>query len=148
MLGAMLAVAIYSRKGSIPEPFHSLARVQECTQNLTELSAALTRYHNKNGSYPARLEDLYPDFLQNSRVLWCPAAVRDRSAGSSYRYRRPASDAAPKFVAVGCYDHTMRTGRVVLEVRLDGSVANRHEDLAEAMNEARPVQGQEKKGAK
>lgn len=135
MLVAMLTLATYSRHGKVPEPLNNLVRIQECTRNLVSLSAAMTRYHNKNGEYPASLQQLSPDFLKSSDVLWCPLAVPNE-AGSEYEYTRPPATAPGTFVAIRCKRHKFHTVRMVIEGWLDGSVASRQNGVARVISPA------------
>lgn len=135
MLAAMLTLAIYSRHGKVPEPLNNIVRLQECTRSMASLSGAMARYHNKNGEYPASLGQLYPDFLKSPAVLSCPMAVPNAS-GSEYEYTRPPAAAPGTFVAIRCRRHRFRTIRVVLEGRLDGSVASRQNGVARVISPA------------
>ena len=81
------------------------------------------------------LGQLYPDFLKSPAVLSCPMAVPNAS-GSEYEYTRPPAAAPGTFVAIRCRRHRFRTIRVVLEGRLDGSVASRQNGVARVISPA------------
>ena len=82
----------------------------QCRMNLQnpneaqDISDALERYVRRNGKYPARLEDLYPNFLEEKTILHCPADPRPADV-ASYQYTPPAMDALPSIVVVKCYRH-------------------------------------------
>jgi len=86
--------------------FHANRRVQEgrirmmqivvsdelakemCTENLRTIGKAIAQYKNDHDDVPDGFADLFPDYLQDSNVLLCPA---DRSVQT-----RPAGGEEPK----------------------------------------------------
>lgn len=76
----------------------------KCRNNITEVGAALDRYHTVNGEYPPDLETLKKEYLKDPNVLKCPL---DKSSGdkSSYIYNRPSSSSKDTFVILECDRH-------------------------------------------
>jgi len=66
-----------------------------CTANLTRIGKAIEQYKNDHGDVPDGVADLYPDYLQNTDLLLCPAdhsggrpleGAKDPKMRCSYRY--------------------------------------------------------------
>jgi len=66
-----------------------------CTENLRKIGEAIKQYKNDPGDVPDGFADLYPDYLQDSSVLLCPAdhsggqplaGAKDPKMRCSYRY--------------------------------------------------------------
>ena len=49
-----------------------------CTANLRTIGKAIEQYKNDHGDVPDGFADLYPDYLQDTHLLLCPA---DHSGG-------------------------------------------------------------------
>lgn len=88
-----------------------------------DINDALERYRTRNGKYPAKLDELYPDFLEDKAVLHCPADPRPTDV-VSYGYTQPAVDAPGTTVVVECRRHVIVHGQPpwVLMLRKDGQV--------------------------
>lgn len=76
---------------------------KQCEQNLTEIGGALQRYANRNGAYPDSPAKLYPNFIEKSELLHCPADPTDKAV--SYEYAPPAMNAPPTTIVAACRRH-------------------------------------------
>lgn len=92
--------------------------------NLMEIGGSLDRYKERNGAYPEKLADLYPDFLEKRSMLHCPV---DKAPGStvSYTYARPTDKTPSEAVIASCKRHSFggmfRSG-MTLMLRKNGKV--------------------------
>jgi hypothetical protein len=86
---------------------------------MQETTSALRRYAERNGMYPAKLSDLYPDFLETRDILHCPA---DHSSPDSvsYKYTRPKMSDPPDKAVLSCARHTIIGVNVVVQFCKDG----------------------------
>ena len=73
-------------------------------QRLMPLSAAIERCHRDKGTYPERVEDVYPVYLKYRATLRCPADPEPHPPGSSFIYRRP-DPARPGLPLMECLHH-------------------------------------------
>jgi len=141
VLAVLLFLAVSSRDGSLSRLYRSWMDVETCRRNLIELGAALQRYHNRNGTYPERLEMLYPDFLKTDSVLRCPAEAGDGKP-RGYRYFRPTDATPPDAVVIRCDLHSPAgQQKVVLLLRMDGRVDVRNERPGPAPSRIRQTPG-------
>ncbi len=60
---------------------------QQCRENFKRIAQALHRYAEDNeGRYPASLEDLYPEYVEDEGILVCPAAAARGLGRNSYYF--------------------------------------------------------------
>lgn len=57
--------------------------VQVCTQHLKTIGRALAQYQRDHGAYPPRLSALYPKYVKQKAIFFCPA---DKSLGRTRGY--------------------------------------------------------------
>lgn len=147
MLAVMLFFAITARNGTMQRLYETWVNVERCRQNMVELGDALERYHNRNDKYPAKLDDLYPDYLNEDDVLWCPT-VKARPQQSNYVYRRPKANAEDSTIAVQCFRHVPPGNEnIVLSLRLNGSIeVDTMPSAPIDLRKPGSVEGHEKKG--
>ena len=60
-----------------------------CTANLTRIGEAIEQYKNDHADVPNWLSDLYPDYLQDTHLLLCPADRSGGIAGAKDRFAGP-----------------------------------------------------------
>ena len=84
VIGLLVAASLFL--GQMP----GVQAWQRCEHNMSEVSAALSRYRDVNGELPPNLEALRGKYLNDPSVLRCPS---DRSGGDkpSYRYNPKAT---------------------------------------------------------
>ena len=94
---------------------------QQCKINLEEIGGALERYSRRNKQYPATLDLLYPNYLENQASLHCPS---DPKPGVSYDYYPPAMNAPPKTLVAECQRHIAFENQPPWKIQLfkDGTV--------------------------
>lgn len=96
---------------------------EQCRANLTEIGRALRRYAaDHDGSYPASLADLSPDYIERHTPLHCPLQ-RENDPGAGYLFPAAGAEDPPEDSIAVCDDrprHRNDTGGLVL--RADGSV--------------------------
>ena len=136
VLAAILLFAIDSKSGRLPEPLR-LGEIAQCSLQLTELAGALNRYHVKNDSYPRKLDDLYPDFLTSSSIMFCPSDAA-RKGSTSYKYTQPKADAPLSTIAITCLWHTSSSIKITLDARLDSEVERRYENALQPALKDKP----------
>jgi type II secretory pathway pseudopilin PulG len=109
-------------------PFVKMARARaakmQCANKLREISLGLHAYAaDHNDVFPAKLSDLYPNYISNERTFDCPASKTDgTSKVPDYSYAsnlRESSDAKEAIVADLDGNHK-KSGKNIL--RVDGSV--------------------------
>lgn len=82
--------------------------ILNCRNNMEEVSAAISRYHQATGEYPPNLEALKTEYLRSARVLRCPLD-KSRSDEPSYIYHRPSSKDKDDFIVLECDRHKLRS---------------------------------------
>ncbi len=94
--------------------------IAQCQINMQEIGGALDRYSRRNDHYPAKLDDLYPMFLEKKDILHCPS-VPDTT---EYDYIQPSADADPKTAVITCKRHIIMKdqGPWILILQKDGKV--------------------------
>jgi len=94
-----------------------------CTQHAQTISFALDRYATKNGKYPQKLDELYPDYIEDKSILLCPLD-KHPDGGSSYTYTRPSLDAPGDTIILTCKRHIIFPGQppMLVAVTKDGQV--------------------------
>lgn len=97
----------------------------KCQIQLKEIGGALRRYESRHGKFPASLEELYPNFLENRAMLHCPADKRDASV-VSYGYTPPGPDAPGSTKVAACRFHVLVEGQppVVVNLTKEGKVVS------------------------
>lgn len=109
-------------------PFVKMARGRaikmQCASNLRELSLGLHAYAvDHNDVFPAKLSDLYPNYVANEKTFDCPASkIEGLSKSPDYSYAsnlRESSDSREAIVADLDGNHK-KLGKNIL--RVDGSV--------------------------
>lgn len=85
----------------------SVQAMLTCRDHLTTLGAALERYHDVNGFYPEKLDDLKEEYLKDPSVLHCPVDGRPDQV-VSYAYNRPKPGSPGDFVVLECDRHRLR----------------------------------------
>lgn len=111
--------------------------IQECQLHLQaprseqDVAGALERYVRKNDEYPASLEDLYPNFLEDKSVLHCPADPSPKDT-VSYEYTRPDMDDPASTVVVECKHHVVVDGEPLWRMTLhkDGKFVRKMNESA------------------
>ncbi|MDH7480850.1 MAG: hypothetical protein QHH26_02590 [Armatimonadota bacterium] len=95
----------------------------QCTVQLQELHRALERYYAKNGKYPSSLGELYPDYLEDKKILYCPSD-KAHSGESSYIYYPPSPKTPDSAVVLECRRHILIEGQPpqVIRLRKDGRI--------------------------
>jgi hypothetical protein len=97
--------------------------IVKCRTNMADVGAALQRFCDVNGRYPAQLVDLERDYLKDPTVLRCPL---DKSSDSntSYTYHRPKASSPADFVVLECTRHRLAKDmpRTKLLLHKDGNV--------------------------
>ena len=110
-------------------PFVKMAKARavkmQCANNLREISLGLHAYAAEhNDVFPAKLSDLYPNYLRDEKVFDCPASKTEGTSKSpDYSYAanlRESSDLKEAIVADLDGNHK-KSGKNIL--RIDGSVA-------------------------
>ena len=109
-------------------PFVRMARERanaiKCADNLRKISLALHLYAaDHNDSFPAKLAELYPNYVDDEKTFDCPATkAPDSPAETDYAYTAGLTEASgPKDIIVRDLDGNHgRFGKNVLKV--DGSV--------------------------
>ena len=103
---------------------HQRAHIVNCGNNLRKISLGLHRYAaDHNGSFPASLMDLYPDYVEDEKTFNCPA---NKTLGTknvpNYAYITGLDESSPlKAVIVQDQDgNHKRRGKNIL--RINGSV--------------------------
>ena len=76
----------------------------KCQSNMIEIGAALRRYADLHGSYPADLSAIRREYLKDPGVLRCPLDTSP-SDRPSYIYHRPKPNSGPDFVVLVCTHH-------------------------------------------
>ncbi|BDI32996.1 hypothetical protein CCAX7_50470 [Capsulimonas corticalis] len=66
------------------------------TQNGLKIRRAVIDYHDKKGSYPAKLADLVPDYLPSPTILHDASDTNPDPSHISWTYHRPTEGAPPK----------------------------------------------------
>jgi len=90
----------------------SVRDTMRCKTNMEEIGGALNRYSDVNGCYPANLESLKKDYLEDLSVLRCPL---DKSTENSpsYIYHCPKENAKDTDVILECDRHRLYSGMPV-----------------------------------
>ena len=109
-------------------PFVRMARERahaiKCADNLRKISLALHLYAaGHDDGFPARLADLYPNYVDDEKVFDCPATkTPDMPSETDYAYTSGLTEASPaKDIIVRDLDGNHgKSGKNVLKV--DGSV--------------------------
>lgn len=103
--------------------FNQAQARQQCKLDLEEIGGALERYSRRNKQYPASLDLLYPNFLENQATLHCPA---DPKPGVSYDYYPPAMNAPGTALVAECRRHVMLESQPPWKLQLfkDGHVVS------------------------
>ena len=103
---------------------HQRAHIVNCGNNLRKMSLGLHRYAaDHNGSFPASLMELYPDYVEDEKTFNCPA---NKTVGTkqkpNYVYTTGFNESSPlKTVIVQDQDgNHKRRGKNIL--RINGSV--------------------------
>jgi hypothetical protein len=115
ILVAIVAITVWiyflvTRNPVYRHAYNQAILVAECQLQLQDRSTgvdigdALERYARRNGRYPSSLEELYPNFLDNRALLYCPAD-KVATGASSYKYIRPALNAPGETPVVICRNH-------------------------------------------
>ena len=131
LVAVVVGIAIIVWLVTMVTKYPALRHAAECQANLQnpdpdnqqDISGALERYARKKGKYPASLEELYPNFLENRKILHCPADKRPVRI-VSYEYTPPAVKAPPSVVVIRCDRHVIISGRppLVLLLHKDGKI--------------------------
>ena len=87
-------------------------RYVECAGHQKQIIVAIQKFHEANGRYPERLEQLSPQCL-DKRVLHCPAD-EDTQRQVSYGYIRPLESDTDSVAVVFCGRHRVRTKPVII----------------------------------
>ena len=75
ILGILVGIATASFIFSV-----TASKETACKSNLKIVRGAVSRYYSANDEYPASLNDLVPDFIENEAGLICP------ESGETYQY--------------------------------------------------------------
>ncbi|MCD4785203.1 MAG: serine/threonine protein kinase [Candidatus Eremiobacteraeota bacterium] len=82
VLVAIVAVLVLYLPGLLNK-WHT-QKLEECGDNVKKLSKAINKYHDNNGYYPEKLDDLVPKYLDMIKV--CPEAKTREVYVESYKY--------------------------------------------------------------
>ncbi|NLC56345.1 MAG: hypothetical protein GX774_05865 [Armatimonadetes bacterium] len=98
-------------------------RLKECGhQRMLPLAAAAERYRRGEGKYPERIEDVFPVYLAEEQMLYCPLDTAGPDAKrSSFTYQPPEPD-KPNVPLLECPHHDP----LVLLVRPQGRMEPGH----------------------
>ncbi len=98
--------------------------LSKCQIQLREIGGALRRYESRHGKFPASLEELHPNFLEDRAMLHCPADKRDVTI-LSYEYTPAGPDAPGSTTVATCRLHVLVEGQppAVVNLTKDGKVA-------------------------
>jgi hypothetical protein len=122
-------------------PMGSQAKMSvDCRANLLAIGGGLERYLQRNGKYPDKLADLYPNFLEDKDVLHCPADAAP--AGKvSYDYVPPARNARPDTIVIICRRHILVKGQPpwIITLQKDGKVNQYTPEIREPSSGAPPT---------
>lgn len=99
----------------------SMEYMGECMMNMGQISGALDRYKQKKGEYPQKLEDLYPNFLEDISVLHCPSDSSPINK-PSYEYEIPNKKDPPDTIVVCCKRHKIMNTEMWLCVQKNGKL--------------------------
>jgi len=100
------------------------SNIIKCSNNIRMLSLALHMYAADHGErFPARLSELYPEYIKNEKIFDCPAAfVRGTVESPSYEYRGGLTESSngTEVILYDKDDNHDKLGRSL--VRVNGSV--------------------------
>ena len=102
ILGMLWVFKLLSKNPTLKQAVNDAQARNQCKANLEEIGGALDRYSRRNRQYPASLDLLYPNFLENQASLHCPS---DLKPGVSYDYYPPAMNAPAKTLVAECRRH-------------------------------------------
>lgn len=99
LIGLMALLFYASRMPAVRE-------IVQCRDNMTQIGAAIGRYHDVNGTYPADLLVLKKEYIKDQSILRCPL---DKSPGNapSYSYHKPVPGSRGHFAMLECDRHRM-----------------------------------------
>jgi len=129
LVGAGLALwgflFLWNENPAIRSAYSQVQLLAKCQIQLKEIGGALRRYESRHGKFPASLEELYPNFLENRAMLHCPADKRDASV-VSYGYTPPGPDAPGSTKVAACRLHVLVEGQppVVVNLTKEGKVVS------------------------
>lgn len=112
----------FSKTPVFKNAYSNATQMSECIPHLGEISGALDRYKQKKGAYPAGLNDLYPDFLEDKSNLHCPSDASPTDT-VSYTYERPDSKTQSEDRVVICSRHSLMNVGVLLVIQKNGKIA-------------------------
>lgn len=117
-IGVMMTVGIFAYRLSRTQEFQSVqqqrALISQCAEEgMKPIFDAIQRYRVRHDDYPKALDDLVPDFLQESAIKKCP--LDQGSARFSYRYR-------PGTILLQCERHAVGNRKVLVSMDADGKV--------------------------
>jgi hypothetical protein len=96
----------------------------QCANNLREISLGLHAYAaDHNDVFPAKLSDLYPNYVMNEKTFDCPASKAEGTSGNpDYSYAADLRESSnPKEAIVADLDgNHKKLGKNIL--RIDGSL--------------------------
>ena len=101
--GDTVSTVSRGRRGVIK---YNAKHVEECRANLKKIKDAIESYQEDHkDQYPQTLSDLYPDYIENSSVFWCPGDSDSKKPAKiespedaliSYSYNPPRPDSPQK----------------------------------------------------
>jgi competence protein ComGC len=124
----LIVVAVFFIMIGVLAPFVKMAKARaakmQCANNLREISLGLHAYAaDHNDVFPAKLSDLYPNYVADEKAFNCPASKAEGSSKNpDYSYAsnlRESSDPKEAIVADLDSNHK-KSGKNIL--RIDGSV--------------------------
>ncbi|MDI6826875.1 MAG: hypothetical protein QME62_00150 [Armatimonadota bacterium] len=121
IIGSYWLYRVIASNPAFKKGFEEVKAMATCTAQLQEIYRALERYNQKNGRYPSSLGELYPDYLENRKILFCPSD-KSPSGQSSYVYYPPSPNAPSDTIILECRHHIIIEGQPpqVIKLRKDG----------------------------
>ncbi len=114
--GSYWLYRVIARSPEFKTGFEEIKAMSMCTAHLQGINKALERYYQRNGKYPSSLGELYPDYLEDREILFCPTGQ------TSYIYYQPSPNAPSNTVILECRHHIIAKDQppIVLRLRKDG----------------------------
>jgi hypothetical protein len=50
----------------------------QCKANLNQIKLAVGRFRDQRGRFPEHIQELYPDYIRNTKIFFCPAWKKGR----------------------------------------------------------------------
>ena len=125
MIALLFMGLSFFRNPSVFNTMRDVKEVRDCKKNLTSIHESLKRYRQMNDKYPAKLVDLWPNYLESKEILHCP--LDPNSGEISYEYNPPSADAPPQTIVITCRWHmfTEKKSPIILRLLKDGTIKSK-----------------------